>query len=86
MCYIVHMRSISIRELHLNTGEWVRRVAEERRLVVTDRGRPVATLVPYEPADLGTPFAQRRVLPAFADLPPVAGDSTRFVAEDRDRS
>jgi prevent-host-death family protein len=42
------MKIISIRELHLETGRWVRSAGRRgARIVVTDRGRPVATLVPY---------------------------------------
>ncbi len=48
-------------------------------------GAPDCQEVPFEPSDLGTPFAERRLVQAFAELPPVAGDSTRFIAEDRDR-
>jgi prevent-host-death family protein len=48
MCHNVHMKVISIRELHLETGRWVRKAGHRSaRIVVTDRGRPLATLVPY---------------------------------------
>jgi prevent-host-death family protein len=40
------MRTISIRDLHDKTGQWVRRVDEENEIVVTDRGRAVAVLRP----------------------------------------
>jgi prevent-host-death family protein len=85
MCYIVHMQTVSIRELHLGTGKWVRRVARDGRVVVTDRGRPVATLSPFAPADLGTAFGDRKLAPGFAALTLTAGDSTAYVSEDRDR-
>lgn len=49
-------------------------------------GAPDCQEVPFEPSDLGTPFAERRVRQAFADVPPVPGDSTRLISEDRDRS
>jgi prevent-host-death family protein len=86
MCHIVHMKRVSIRELHLRTGEWVRQVAAQGRIVITDRGRPVASLVPHESYDTGTPFSARRLLPEFAALSPVRGDSSTVVSEDRDRS
>ncbi|MBV9342773.1 MAG: type II toxin-antitoxin system prevent-host-death family antitoxin [Acidobacteria bacterium] len=38
------MKTITIRELHLETGRWVRRVATGEVIVVTDRGRRVAAL------------------------------------------
>ena len=44
------MKTVAIRELHLATGRWVRRVASHGPVVVTDRGRPVATLRPLDPS------------------------------------
>ncbi len=85
MCHIVHMRRVSIRELHLRTGEWVRQVAAQGRIVITDRGRPVASLVPHQGHDGGTPFSARRLLPEFAALSSVPGDSSTAVSDDRDR-
>jgi len=38
------MKQVSIRDLHQKTGYWVR-LASRQPIVVTDRGRPVATLV-----------------------------------------
>ena len=38
------MKTITIRELHLQTGRWVRHAAAYGPVVVTDRGRPVAAL------------------------------------------
>jgi antitoxin (DNA-binding transcriptional repressor) of toxin-antitoxin stability system len=48
MCHNVHMKTISIRELHLRTGRWVRQAASQGPIVVTDRGRRVATLHPFD--------------------------------------
>ena len=79
------MGRISIRDLHLRTGEWVRRAAAGGSVVVTDRGRPVATLAPYVQMNDGTKFADRRILPEFEALRPVAGDATADVSKDRDR-
>ena len=39
VCHNVHMKTISIRELHLKTGRWVRHAASRGPIVVTDRGR-----------------------------------------------
>ncbi len=79
------MVRVSIRELHLRTGEWIRRVHAEGRVVVTDRGRPVASLIPYEPEDTGLPFGGRTLLPEFAALSAMTGNVTVAVSEDRDR-
>ena len=85
MIHLVHMKRIGIRELHLKTGEWVRGAALGEGVVITDRGRPVASLLPVRPGDLSMPFRQRRTLPEFEALPPVAGESNVYVSEDRDR-
>ena len=81
----VHMLRIGIRDLHLKTGEWVRRAARGEGLVVTERGRPVASLIPFRDGVRGRSFRERIVLPEFDALPPVAGDSTADVSDDRDR-
>ena len=70
------MEHIGIRDLHLKTGEWVRRAALGEGVVITDRVRP---------DDLSTPFSRRRTLPEFDALPVVPGDAARYVSEDRDR-
>lgn len=57
MCYIVyHMTDptsrtpqVGIRELRQNLSVYLRRVARGERLELTDRGRPVALLVPIRP-------------------------------------
>ena len=79
------MKPIEIRELRLKTGEWVRRAARGERVVITERGRPVALLLPVRPGDLSTPFRERRTSPEFDSLPPVPGDAGEYVSEDRDR-
>jgi len=81
----VHVQKITIRELHIKTGEWVRRAAAGDAVVITGRGRPLAALAALDERDLGTSFAQRRVLPEFEALPAVPGDSSRYVSEDRER-
>ncbi|MCY4121718.1 MAG: type II toxin-antitoxin system prevent-host-death family antitoxin [Acidobacteria bacterium] len=79
------MERIRIRDLHLKTGEWVRRAAHGEGVVVTERGRPVASLVPHAPDASGRSFRDRRVLPEFDALPSVPGDVVVYVSEDRDR-
>jgi prevent-host-death family protein len=80
------MKRITIRELHNDTGRWVRSVSREKRLIVTDRGNPIATLVPYSRDDAGMPFSRRKLLPEFSALARQKGDSTLVISEDRDRS
>ena len=84
--HIVHMKEISIRDLHLNTGEWIRKVNFEQKIVITERGRPVATLVPFQSADKAISFRHRRLVQGFAKLPPIQDDSTQSISADRDRA
>ena len=82
---LVQMERIGIRDLHMKTGEWVRRSARGEGVVVTERGRPVASLVPFREGDAGRSFRDRILLPEFEALPAVPGDSTADVSDDRDR-
>jgi prevent-host-death family protein len=84
--HVVHMKTISIRDLHLNTGEWIRKVSSEQKIVITERGEPVATLIPFERAHTATPFANRKLVPGFENLPPTQHDSTESISTDRDRA
>ena len=59
MCHNVHMKTISIRELHLKTGRWVRHAASRGPIVVTDRGRRVAALQPFDASVTGRPLPNR---------------------------
>ena len=84
------MKKISIRELHEKTGEYIRRAAKEGELLVTDRGRTVAKIVPQGEEPEIPYFARRVFTPAFRKL--MKGgrlrggtDVTRMVSEDRDR-
>jgi antitoxin (DNA-binding transcriptional repressor) of toxin-antitoxin stability system len=53
------MKTISIRELHLKTGRWVRHAASRGLIVVTDRGRRVAALQPFDASVTGRPLPNR---------------------------
>ena len=81
------MKTISLRELHESTGTWVREAARIGRLVMTDRGKPVARLEAVV-ADLQiNPFLTRKLRPGYAKLRgKLKGgtESTQTVAEDRD--
>ena len=55
-----HMKTISIRELHARTGKWVRQVAEQGQILVTDNGRTVVKMIP-ETAPLAIPYFARRL-------------------------
>lgn len=75
------MKTASIRDLHIRTSELVREAAEGTVILIERRGEPVAELRPIQ---------KRRTkarLPDLSDLwgrfPTVAGDSGRFLEEDR---
>jgi prevent-host-death family protein len=84
------MKSITIRELHEKTGEYIRKAAETGEIYVTDRGRTIAKIVP-EHAPAETPyFARRKFTPAFRRLMKAGrlrsgADSTSAISEDRER-
>ena len=84
------MKTISIRELHEKTGEYVRGVAKTGEIYVTHRGKTVAKIVPQQEPPEVPYFARRKLTPAFRTLMKSGklrggADSTRIVAEDRDR-
>jgi antitoxin (DNA-binding transcriptional repressor) of toxin-antitoxin stability system len=43
------MKTISIRDLHEKTGQWVRLIRRHGEILVTDRGEAVARLSPEAP-------------------------------------
>jgi prevent-host-death family protein len=81
MCHNVHMKVITIRELHLKTGRWVRHAAAHGPVVVTDRGRRVAALQPFDAAAARQPLPDRESVIRRRSRIPV--DSAVYVAEDR---
>jgi len=42
------MKTISIRELHEKTGDWVRRSVTLGAITVTDNGKVIAQIIPVE--------------------------------------
>lgn len=74
------MKSVTIRELHMNTGRLVRESVHEN-IVITDHGQAVAVLKSAKAADLvGKPFPKRDI----RKMPRVPGDSTVYISEERD--
>jgi prevent-host-death family protein len=81
------MRTISIKELHDRTGHWLKQLAFEGELIVTERGTPVARIVPAVKRYVGNPFAARRLLRGVAALierPIVGPDSSEIIYCMRD--
>ena len=75
------MKTISIRELHLQTGRWVRHAASRGPVVVTDRGRRVAALQPLDLTSAGRPLPHREE--AIRKRSRIAVDSVVYQAETR---
>ena len=89
------MDTVGIRELKAQLSRHLRRVRSEARLLITDRGRSIATISPVEPtADIS--WANRMVAEGRAQWgggkpagsnPPVSVDPNRTVStavlEDR---
>lgn len=83
------MKTISLRELRHNTGKWMRRAAEEKEIIVTDRGVIIAKVVaPDEPSKKKKNWANRTLLPGYEALMKAGklkstGDSSVYISEDR---
>src|SRR5256884_8347537 len=82
MCHNVHMKTISIRELHLETGRWVRHAASRGAIVVTDRGRRVAALQPFDASVTSRPLPNREA--AIRKRSKVPVDSAVYQSELRE--
>jgi antitoxin (DNA-binding transcriptional repressor) of toxin-antitoxin stability system len=82
MCHNVHMKTISIRELHLKTGWWVRHAASRGPIVVTDRGRRVAALQPFDASVMSRPLPNREA--AIRKRSKVPVDSAVYQSELRE--
>ncbi len=61
------MDSIGVRELRQHASRYLERVAHGESLVVTDRGRPVARLVPVATDPWADRIASGKVIPAEDD-------------------
>ena len=74
------MRRASIRELHIRTSELVREARNGEVIVIENRGEPVAELRPF--SKMGKP-KMPDMTRFWTEFPQVAGDSGRFLEEDR---
>lgn len=83
MCHNVHMARINIRELHMDTGRWVRRAANREPIVITSRGTPVAVLAPIDMLASGKALPNR--LKQIKKMRRIPIDSVAYVSEMRGR-
>jgi antitoxin (DNA-binding transcriptional repressor) of toxin-antitoxin stability system len=79
------MITITIRELHMKTGDWVRRAGRDDGIVVMDRRHPVAKIIPFSESEMGKSFSERALVKGFGRIARRAVDSARLISEDRDR-
>ena len=81
------MKSITIRDLHDETGRWVRQAAAGE-VYVTERGRLVAKILPVKPLP-GKPFFAdpkfTRVFLRHRRSLRGGTDATETISQDRDR-
>jgi prevent-host-death family protein len=81
------MERIGVRELNQQTSRVIERVKQGHVVEVTERGRPVARLVPVGPASgvLDRLVREGRAIAPHADrqvpMPPVIGDPTLAAAD-----
>ncbi len=83
-----HMKAISIRELHRNTGSWVRSARKYGSILVRDRNTPIATLTPVTEAPAVNLFDRWTPLKKYAAAldRSVGGTPVQdIIGEDRDR-
>ncbi len=85
MCHNEHMFEISVRELHMKTGDWVRKAAQTGGVIVLERGEPIARIVPFVEDD-GLTFSKRKLVKGFSGLPKIRHDSARYISADRERA
>ena len=91
MCYAGLVETIGIRELRQNASVWVAKAKAGVTIQITDRGRPVARLVPLTPAEHARdkliaecqliPAAAPRVALSTADL--IEGPSLSSVLDEQ---
>jgi antitoxin (DNA-binding transcriptional repressor) of toxin-antitoxin stability system len=67
------MKTISIRELHMRTGWWVRQAASREPVAITDCGKRVAALYPLVTLRRGRPLPNREA--AICQRSRIPGDS-----------
>lgn len=68
MCYHGGVETIGIRELRQNASVWIAKARAGVTIQITDRGRPVARLVPLTPAEHARDklIAEGQLIPASA--------------------
>lgn len=82
------MKAISLRELHRNTGSWVRSASKYGSILVRDRNVPVAVLTPVSAEPAVNRFEGWRPMKKYAaalDRVVAGRPVEEMVGEDRER-
>ena len=88
MSYNCGMKQVGMRELNQHPSRVIDRVRNGEVIEVTDRGKPVARVVPITdtPGLLGRLVQEGRAVPPEArgtiPMPPVAGDASRSASDE----
>ena len=83
-----HMRSTSVRELHIHTSKLVREAEQGGVIVIERRGEPVAELRPVTSPLRLSAASKAKVFTSMKDVwarMPQVGDSTPMIEDDRNR-
>ncbi len=83
-----HMKTVSLRELHEETGAWVRKTERVGVITITDRGKAIALITPIGQGPTENPFHRRVLRPGYAKLRGTltgGTDSTAIISEDRNK-
>jgi prevent-host-death family protein len=84
-----HIKTVTLRELHAQTGKWVRQASRHGQILVTDNGRTIAKIVPETGESRIPYFAQREPSAPFLRLDENGKtgrgpDATELISEDRE--
>jgi len=78
------MKTITLRELHQETGRWVRHAAAGESLIIMDRGRSIVELRRIGSPAIGRPLPDRET--RIRRRPRIVVDSVRCLQEMRNRA
>ena len=76
------MKEISIEELTRNVGEWVKLAARREPIIITDGGKPVATLTGLEPPHLSSRLPDRE--DKISNRSQITVDSVEYLSKMKD--
>jgi len=83
------MKTISLRELHNDTGKWIRSVKDEEEIIITDRGVAIARMQPIKKTSgKKLTWGTVKLRPGYEALQKAGKlkggtDSTIIISEDR---